>query len=109
MKAKTTKPPADLTIAAKRLWRQVQEDYGITDAAGLVYLSSACQAFDRAKTAREIIKRDGLTIKNRYGQQRPNPLLTVERAAAAQMAEFFKCLNLDLQPLRPGPGRPPGR
>ena len=54
-----------------------------------------------------IIAEHGAVIKDRYGQLKPNPAITVERDSRAAMLAAFKTLNLDvLPPMKPG--RPGG-
>ncbi len=71
-------------------------------------MQTAMEAFDRMKSAAEEIDRDGTTIKDRFEQQKAHPALNAEKDARAQMLAALKQLNLDLEPLRDGPGRPPG-
>jgi phage terminase small subunit len=85
------------------------DEYQIDDDAGLLLLQTALEAYDRMKSAAAQIEADGETIKDRFGQLKPHPLLPTERDARAQMLAALKQLNLDLEPLRDGPGRPPGR
>lgn len=61
------------------------------------------------KLAAEQIESDGQTVKDRFDQDKPHPLLSVERDARAAMLAALKQLNLDLEPLRDGPGRPGGK
>jgi len=84
-------------------------EYGITDLGGVSLLSAAAEARDRAEAARAAIERDGQTIKDRFEQVKPHPLLAAERDARAQFIQAMRALNLDVEPLRDGPGRPGGR
>jgi phage terminase small subunit len=61
------------------------------------------------RAAQAAIKEEGATGLDRFGQLKPHPLLPIERDARAAMMAALKQLNLDLEPLRDGPGRPPGR
>ena len=101
--------PAHLSDEARRWWRELQKEYAIGDAAGLLLLQTACEAHDRMKMAQAAIAREGQTVMDRFDQAKPHPLLTVERDARAAMLAALKQLNLDLEPLRDGPGRPGGR
>ena len=103
------KPPKTLSAEARRRWRQLAEEYGIVDAGGLQVLEAYAEAFDRMRGAQQQIDRDGTTYKDRFGQLKSHPLLTVERDARAAMLHALKALNLDLEPLKDGPGRPGGR
>lgn len=74
-----SKAPNHISAAAKKLWNQILTEYQFDDAAGLVILRTALEAFDRAQAARKAINKDGMTVKGRDGQIRSHPLLTVER------------------------------
>ena len=102
------KPPKGLSTAARRWWRQIQAEYGIEDPGGLLVLQSACEAFDRMRQAQAILKDEGVTTTDRFGQRRSHPAVTIERDSRGQMLAAVKQLNLDLEPLRDRPGRPGG-
>lgn len=104
-----SKPPTHLSAAAKKLWNDIFTEYSIDDAAGMAILRVALEAFDRSQEARMVVKKQGMTILGRDGQVRSHPLLTVERDNRAAFLAGLKALNLDLEPLRDAPGRPPGR
>jgi P27 family predicted phage terminase small subunit len=104
-----SKPPTHLSTAAKRLWADILTEYSIDDAAGLAILRVALEAFDLSQLARKKIQIDGLTVLGRDGQLRNHPLCTVARDNRAAFLAGLKALNLDLEPLRDSPGRPPGR
>jgi hypothetical protein len=89
--------------------REIANEYGIDDSAGLRILVSGLEAWDRACKARQVIDTEGMTLTDRWGQVKNHPLCTVERDARAQFMAALKQLNLDLEPLRDRPGRPPGR
>jgi len=101
--------PKHLTKEARQWWEKITNEYDITDQAGRLLLQTAMEAHDRLKQAQAAIKRDGATVKDRFDQDKPHPLLTTERDARSQMMAALKALNLDLEPLQNGPGRPPGR
>jgi P27 family predicted phage terminase small subunit len=101
--------PSHLSSDAKRWWRELMNEYAINDAAGLLLLQTAMEAHDRMKAAAAEIEKDGQTLPDRFGQPKPHPLLSTERDARAAMMAALKQLNLDLEPLRDGPGRPGGR
>jgi len=101
-------PPKHLSRTAKAWWKKIQDEYGIEDQAGQLLLVTALEAFDRMKQAAAQIEEDGPQVQDRFGQLKAHPLLTVERDSRAQMLAALKQLNLDLEPLRDAPGRPPG-
>lgn len=85
------------------------KEYGIEDQAGLLILQTALESFDRMRLAEAILKKDGMTIMDRFGQPKAHPMTVVERDSRAAMLAALRQLNLDLEPLRDGPGRPGGR
>jgi hypothetical protein len=100
-------PPAHLGADGMALWRGVQDAYAIDDPAGLELLRQASEAADRIASVRQQIDQQGelLVIK---GIPRANPLCAIERDARAALVRCLRNLNLDLEPLRDRPGRPPG-
>ena len=100
--------PDGLSKEAAAWWRKLQEEYGVTDSAGLLLLQSALEAFDRMRACQTAIEAEGQTVQDRFGQAKPHPLLTAERDSRAQMLAALKALHFDLEPLKPT-GRPPGR
>jgi hypothetical protein len=84
-------------------------EYAIEDAAGLALLSQACESLDRVRECQRIVREDGAVLLDRFGQRKGHPLLATERDARASMLAALKALNFDLEPLRDGPGRPPGK
>jgi P27 family predicted phage terminase small subunit len=109
MKSSKTGPPSHLTPEAKEIFKNLCDEYGISDEAGLKILRVSCEAFDRAQAARAAIDTAGMLLTDKYGQQKVNPLLACERDSRAAFLAGLKALNLDLEPLRDKPGRPPGR
>lgn len=103
------KPPKTLSTEASSWWKKLIEDYAINDEAGFLLLQTGLEAFDRMRGAQEVIRREGLQVKDRFDQAKAHPLLTVERDSRAQMLMALKALNLDLEPLNDKPGRPGGR
>lgn len=106
---KIAKPPKHLSKESKATWKKIIFSYCITDEAGLRILRVALEAFDRAQSARKQIDEDGLTFLDGKGKPKPHVLLPVERDNRAAFLAGLKHLNLDLEPLRDGPGRPGGR
>lgn len=102
------KAPTHLSTAGKSLWLELHQEYNIDDKAGLLLLTTACEAFDRMKQAAAIIEREGLQLPDRFGQFKAHPCATVERDSRAAMMAAIKALNLEVEPLKEGPGRPLG-
>jgi P27 family predicted phage terminase small subunit len=101
-------PPAGLSREARRRWTALVEEFAIGDSAGLQILATALEAFDRMRQAQRRVKKDGPVFKDRFGQMKAHPLLTIERDARAAWLASLKALNLDIEPLRDRVGRPGG-
>jgi len=108
LKNSSLKAPPGLSKAAAGWWKKLLIEYGIGDSAGLLLLETALQAFDRMNQARDLITKHGAVTLDRFGQLRPNPATTIERDSRAAMLAGLKALNLDIEPLNDGAGRPPG-
>src|SRR5262249_38524710 len=70
-----TRPPRDLGASGRALWRDVQVQYSITDAAGLALLAVACRALDRMAEAHAETAAEGLMI---VATGRANPAIKIE-------------------------------
>jgi hypothetical protein len=108
-KRKQTRAPSGLKAAGRRLWQQIQLEYDISDPGGLSHLLSAARAEDDIKRLREKVETEGDLICNHVGTQVANPLLQAIRGSEAVKRQALSALNLDIEPLRAKPGRPPGR
>lgn len=106
---KNIRPPKHLSIEAKTIWKDLVCEYDIQDSAGLRILRVSLESFDRAQECRKKIDEDGLIFYDKFQQRKCHPLLSIERDSRAAFLTGLKCLNLDLEPLRNAPGRPPGR
>jgi hypothetical protein len=105
--AKVPDPPAKLGAPGMKLWRSILEVYEFADAASYQVLYQSCACVDRAESCREIIDRDGELIY--VGKNcRSHPLLRDEMQNRALACRLLARLGLDLEPVRDGPGRPPG-
>jgi hypothetical protein len=90
------KAPIDLTVAARRIFREMVDEYAIRDTGGLKILHAGLTAWDRAEAARDQIKKDGMLVPDRFGIQKPHGLLSAERDARAQWLQALKLLNLNI-------------
>jgi hypothetical protein len=80
--------------------------YEFSDRASYETLYQACSAADRAERCRAAIDADGEVLKTR-GSVRDHPLIKHELALRAFVCRALQRLGLDLEPVRPGRGRPP--
>ena len=96
MKNSVPEPPADLTKPQQALWREILDQFEVSDAASLRVLHVGLQALDRAESARRRIKKDGQVVTDRFGQPKAHPLLSVERDARSQFMLAIQRLQLDI-------------
>ena len=99
-------PPSTLSEAGRALWRSIQAQYGIADAGGLAILEQACGATDRVAQYAAIINEQGAVIVTKSGIKE-HPLVKHELATRALVGRLISRLGLDIEALRPTPGRPP--
>jgi hypothetical protein len=103
------KPAATLSVESRKWFDTIRRDYGVVDSGGLSLLELAAQALDRIHECQDAVARDGALVLDRFSQRKAHPLLAVERDARGQFLAAMRELHLDVEPLNPGPGRPPGR
>jgi hypothetical protein len=90
--------------AEARAWRRrIAAGWELDDAAKLI-LDVGLEAFDRMRQAQALIRRKGLTVNGHA-----HPATVVERDSRLAMLKALRQLNLDVEPLREKPGRPPGK
>jgi P27 family predicted phage terminase small subunit len=104
----TAPAPSHLSTEGKSWWRKIVTEYEISDDTGLLMLQTALESFDRMRSAQRVIKREGQSTRDRFGQPKAHPLLTVERDSRSGMLAALKAMNLDMEPLNDRPGRPGG-
>src|SRR5688572_18783442 len=61
-------------------------------------LEMACDAWDRACEARDILLRDGIVIGGREGGSRPHPCIAIERDSRIAFSRIVAQLALDGEP-----------
>ena len=102
------KTPQHLKQHGRKLWQELQAEYAITDSAGLALLARAAECLDRLADAQALIERDGSVVDDRYGVPKQHPAISIEKDSRNGFFAALKAMNLDIEPLRDGPGRPPG-
>ncbi len=108
MSLRRRRAPSHLKKEGALLWRELTTEYGIADAAGLLLVTAAGECLDRMRAAQEAIEKDGEIVIDRYGCKKLHPACKLEMDARTGLLHAFKALNLDIEPLRDGPGRPAG-
>ncbi len=100
--------PKNLKRTGKKFWVKMLTDYEITDSAGLQYLLRACESLDLIDECQKRIEKEGFTTIGSRGIVKQHPLLATLRDANSAFLQSMKALNLDLEPLKEGRGRPGG-
>lgn len=70
-------------------------------------LISALESFDMAQKARKIIEKEGLLIKDRFGQSKPHPATVLLNQARHALQKAFRALHIVSDPRKEKVGRPP--
>jgi hypothetical protein len=99
-------PPRDLGRHGRALWDAVQREYGISDRGGVELLAQACGALDLVEALGEAIARDGAIVYSRAGPK-AHPAVKDQIAARAFIVRTLERLGLNVEAVKPGPGRPP--
>lgn len=92
------KAPKGLSREARAVWARYTEVYEF-DPPSLTHLQALCEWYDRRLEARAQIAREGITVKDRFGQAKANPACVVERDASAMVLRHAKYLGVDLEPI----------
>jgi P27 family predicted phage terminase small subunit len=103
MKNSTLKAPAHLRPDTRAWWQSVHQDFDLEEHHSRL-LTMACEAWDRACQAREILAKDGIVIGGRQAAVRPHPAIAIERDARIAFARLVAQLNLDGEPSAVDPG-----
>ena len=99
-------PPRPLGAHGMALWNSIMGEYAISDRGGLELLAQACATVDRVEALREAIDRDGEVVASRTGPE-AHPALRDELAGRAFIVRTLERLGLNIETIKPGPGRPP--
>ena len=100
------KPAKHLSPSAAKWWRSVADVYAL-EGHQVHLLRLACEALDRGEQARQELAAAGsLTFVDQRGIVRPPPAVMIEHNAALRVARLVHALGVDVEPGRPGPGRP---
>jgi P27 family predicted phage terminase small subunit len=106
---KNAKPPASLGRFGRKFWVETLGTYEILDAHHLQLLENASLCLDRAASARDAIKAEGVTVKNRFGEVVAHPAANIERQSMTVFRQNLRELGLDIEapsevrgPRRPG-------
>jgi phage terminase small subunit len=98
MKTQLMNAPKYLSKEAQSLFIDTQTGWNISDSQGLTLLTSACKWLDVQRRAEKTLRREGMTVRDRFGQSRPHPCVEIARAASAELRACLKSLELDDEP-----------
>src|SRR5262245_53805466 len=94
-------PPAPHHLSKKMRefwsWLHINNGTELTNNERLI-LAKAAEAYDESERCRRIIKKEGMTVLDRFQQRKPHPLLRVEMDSRAQFAKLLG--NIYLNDLR---------
>jgi phage terminase small subunit len=74
----------------------VHADYDLEEHHSRL-LTMACEAWDRAAQAREIMAEDGIIVGGREAAVRPHPCIAIERDSRLAFARLIAQLSLDAE------------
>jgi hypothetical protein len=94
------KPARKLGAHGAELWRNILDEYDITEAGALEMLTQACQALDRAESLREQIDAEGEIHRSRHKTLKVHPALKHELAARQFVVRTLNRLGLDVEPIK---------
>jgi phage terminase small subunit len=98
--ATNIRAPAHLSPAMRTFYLEKRREYAM-QSHHLRLLQLACEAWDRAQQAREILATDGITVGGREGIK-PHPAIAIERDSRLAFARLIAQLSLDdEQPVSP--------
>jgi hypothetical protein len=100
-------PSRPLGEHGQALWRRVLVEYDVSDASGVEILTQACLACDRAEALAECVAVDGVTVRTPQGIK-THPAIREELSCRGFVVRTLQKLGLNFEPVRAGPGRPPG-
>ena len=101
--------PKVLSKRARAIFKEIQLEYEIIDAAGCLLLQAALESWDIQQDALKSIKDEGILIKGSHESLKKNPAVQIERDSKAMVLSSFKALNLDYELENHQIGRPPRR
>jgi hypothetical protein len=99
-------PPRALGAEGTGLWVDIQTQYNIADRGGIELLTQICGAVDVIESLGEAIERDGSIVYARNGVPRAHPGIKDQTALRALVCRGLERLGLNVEAVKPGPGRP---
>ena len=88
-------PPAHLSPETAAWWASVMDEYAL-EPHHVRLLALACEAYDSAQQAREVLQREGKIFIDRFDQPKPRPEVAIQRDSAIGFARMLRELDLDI-------------
>ena len=85
-----------LNKAGAKFRRDILKTVQFDEIQDFLRLDMDCHTLDRILECREVIKKDGLFVKDRFGISKPHPAIDVERQQKILFIRILRELNLDL-------------
>jgi phage terminase small subunit len=104
-KNNSPRPPKHLAPATRKWWADVVNTY-VLEPHHQRLLTLAAESWDRAQQARELVAKEGLTFRDRFGCPRRHPATAIETENKIVYARMLRELDLDVDPPSEGT-RPP--
>ena len=87
-------PPAHLNADTGHWWSTVMAEYSL-ELHHVQLLTLACEAYDSATEAREVLRREGKIFIDKFDQPKPRPEVSIQRDSAIGFARMVRELDLD--------------
>jgi P27 family predicted phage terminase small subunit len=87
--------PTTLDKDGRELWQHITRGYEF-DHLGLVILARACECYSRLRQAARVLRREGLTVKDRFNFPRLHPAWRIEAEARGLLLKHLNALHVDL-------------
>lgn len=97
MTPKPPEPPKHLSAPMRRWWRATLRDYTVADHQRHL-LRLAAEAYDRCQSARTVLDKHGVTITDRFGQEKPRAEVAIERDSRRDFADLVRQLDFPDKP-----------
>lgn len=94
MTTKTPTAPTGLSKPAQAIWRRLHAEYELGDAGAVEVLTAGLRAYDLAREADEVLAREGVTVRDRYGSPKSHPAADVATRARGQWLMALRALGL---------------
>lgn len=89
--------PRHLRPETRGWWRELVSLYDF-GPHHLRLLQAACESWDRAEQARELLDDEGVVLVDRFGQSKAHPATIIERDARSLFCKCLLSLGLDVPP-----------